>query len=372
MTRDATTRVLRIYHSGVVGAWRQRDRALKAAGARTTLACARHWNEGGAVVPLDPAGDDFVVGIRTLGHHPFLFVYDPFALWTVLRSEHFDVIDIHEEPASLAAAEVQLVAWLAAVRAPFCLYSAQNIPKRYPIPFRWLEHLALRRATAVHTCNEAAGSIVRAKGFRGIVVNLGLGVDVDRFAPLAAPRCNKVLAVGYVGRLERHKGVDVLLDAIAAVGDSTATVVGDGPERAALEEHCRRLGLGLRVTFVRHAPQADLPDQYRSFDVLAVPSLETPTWIEQFGRVAVEAMASGVPVVASNSGSLPEVIGDAGVLVPAGDVHALAGALESLANDSAERRRLGAIGRERVTRYSWPNIAARQLELYREMIAAAR
>jgi glycosyltransferase involved in cell wall biosynthesis len=371
MTQRATTRVLRVYHSGVISAWRERDRALHAAGARVTLACASLWNEGGATVALDPEGDDFVVGIRTFGRHPFLFAYDPIALWKLLRSDHFDVIDIHEEPASLAVAEAQLLARLASVHAPFCLYSAQNIAKRYPIPFRWLERIALRRATATHTCNEAAGRIIRAKGFRGIVCNLGLGVDVDRFAAHHEPAHDGPLRVGYVGRLEPHKGVDVLIDALATLRDGTLTVIGEGPEGPELEQRRTRLGLGARVTFLGYASQADLPDLYRSFDVLAVPSLATPTWVEQFGRVAVEAMASGVPVVASDSGSLPEVVGDAGILVPFGDARALAAALQSLADDPGERRRLGELGRERVERYSWPNIAGRQLELYREMLARA-
>ena len=88
----------------------------------------------------------------------------------------------------------------------------------------------------------------------------------------------------------------------------------------------------------------ELAGVYRRFDVVAVPSLETPSWIEQFGRVAVEAMASGVAVVASDSGSLPEVVADAGILVPPGDVGALAGALGTAAGPA---RGAGPPGRRR-------------------------
>ena len=103
--------------------------------------------------------------------------------------------------------------------------------------------------------------------------------------------------------------------------------------------------------------------------MLAVPSLETPAWIEQFGRVAVEAMASGVPVVASDSGSLPEVLADAGVLVPPGDAAALAGALERLRDDRSERTRLADAGRRRSSYFSWPAVAERHHALYEEMLA---
>ncbi|HEY3673384.1 MAG TPA: glycosyltransferase family 4 protein [Acidimicrobiia bacterium] len=359
-------------------AWRARDHALADGGAEVTLVCAREWNEGGKVVaPELDADDGDVRPVRTFGTHPMLFAYDPWALWRALRSGRYDVLDVHEEPVSVAAAETQLLAWLAGVRAPFCLYSAQNIDKRYPVPFRWMERVALRRAGAVHTCNDDAGRILVHKGFRGIVRNLGLGVDTERFAPATAPdtgdsvRRTLGLHVGYVGRLEARKGVHVLVDAVARVPDCTLELVGDGAERVALEAQITRLDLADRVRVTGYATQDELPARYPTFDVVAVPSLETPTWIEQFGRVAVEAMASGVPVVASDSGSLPEVVGDAGILVAPGDVTALADALCRLAGDPAERRRLGAIGRTRAGRWSWDSLATEQLALYREMAARA-
>ena len=269
---------------------------------------------------------------------------------------------------SVAAAEVQLIAWMAGRRVPFCLYSAQNIEKRYPWPFRWLERIALHRATAVHTCNEEAGHILRRKGFHGLICNLGLGIDIDRLAPSEPSHADGTLHVGYVGRLESHKGVDVLVEAATRVHQCTLRIVGDGPERAAIERRIAASGAMGRISLVGYVAQADMPNQYRQFDVLAVPSLDTPGWIEQFGRVAVEAMASGVPVVASDSGSLPEVIGDTGVLVTPGDVTALAEALHQLADDRSERRRLGKCARERAERYSWVNIARTQGCFYRTML----
>ena len=196
-------KVLRIYHSGVVAAWRVRDTELARQGAAVTLVSPLRWNEGGEVVELDP--DPHVVPARTWGTHPFTFVYDPRPLWRALRSARWDVIDVHEEPASLAVFEVLLLARLAGRgRVPVCLYCAENTEKRYPWPFRWFERRALRRAAAVHTCNDEAGRILRRKGFSGRIVNLGLGVDVDRFAgdaPSArrgarSPRCASATWVG--------------------------------------------------------------------------------------------------------------------------------------------------------------------------------
>lgn len=365
-------RVVRVFHSGVVTAWRRREVELCRDGVDLTLVSSLAWNEGGEVVDLDLDADApyDLVGARTWGRHPYGFVYDPRPIWPILRAGGVDVLDIHEEPASLAAAEVLVLARLARRgRVRVSLYCAQNIEKRYPPPFRWLERFALRRADAVHTCNDEAGRILRRKGFRGMVRNLGLGVDVERFSPSVPQPAGEAgpMRVGYVGRLEPHKGVAVLLHAIARVPDVDLVIVGEGPQRAALGRAVGDLGLAHRVRIEGFVSQDELPDTYRRFDVLVVPSVETPSWIEQFGRVALEAMASGVAVVVSDSGALPEVLGGAGLLVPPDDQVALAEALTRLRDDPVERARLAEAGRRRAHDFSWPAVAERQLALYEEM-----
>jgi glycosyltransferase involved in cell wall biosynthesis len=369
----ASMRVLRVYHSGVVGPWRRRERELRELGLDLVLVSPRQWNEGGRRVALVPAPDEVIVVARTIGTHPYGFVYDPLPIWRALRSGRFDVIDLHEEPASLAAAEVWILARLAGSRAPVCLYCAQNIEKRYPPPFRWIERATLRRAAGVHTCNTEAGHILRRKGFSGVIRDLGLGVDVERFAPRPAdsppPRAadGGNLRLGYVGRLEVHKGVEGLIRAVAATADVELVVVGDGPERTHLDAVIIQLGLADRVSVRGFSALADLPDVYREFDVVVVPSLDTPSWIEQFGRVAVEAMASGVVVVASRSGALPEVVGDAAVLVTPGDVAELSDVLAKLRDDPDWRAELAAAGPARAATFAWPAVAERQVAFYRQL-----
>jgi glycosyltransferase involved in cell wall biosynthesis len=356
-------RVLRIYHSAVVGAWRERDRQLRAQGVDVTLVSAAEWDEGGRQLRCDPGPDVFVVTAATLGRKPNVFVYDPRPIFRLLRSKPFDLIDVHEEPCSLAATEVRLLLWLARSRAPVTLYSAQNIFKRYPLPFRWFERRALRAASGLHVCNEAAGDIARRKGFTGTVEVLPLGVDIERFRPGRPPSTEPgALRVGYVGRLDAHKGVEVLVDAVAGQRGWTLHIVGDGPTAADIRRHAAPLGD--QMTISGFVPIEDLPDVYRSFDVVVVPSLETPSWTEQFCRVAVEAMASGVPVVASDSGALPDVIGDGGVLVPPGNAAALRKSLAELASDPARRVTLGQAGRDRSRRFAWVSVAETQHRFY--------
>lgn len=371
--RTATTHpvVLRVYHSAVVGAWRARDRSLRQAGADVTLVSSRHWNEGGRVVALDPGDDDFVVGARTWGSHPNLFLYDPRPIWRAMRRRAPDIVDVHEEPCSLAATELRLLRRLLCPSASLVLYSAQNILKRYPWPVRVLERANLRAASGVYACNEGAVTILRRKGFTGVADVLPLGVDVERFAPSpeGPPAGGDGLRLGFIGRLERFKGVHVILEAMRHEPRWHLEVVGDGPLRSTLSSDVRRAGMQARVTFRGFVAHDDLPGLYRSFDVLVVPSLPTPQWEEQFCRVAVEAMASAVPVVASASGALPEVVGRGGVLFPHGDAAALRAALQRLDEDPDRRAALGRQAREWSTRFSWEAIARGHRALYEAVVS---
>jgi glycosyltransferase involved in cell wall biosynthesis len=360
-------RVLRISKSGVVTAWRERERLLRALGADLTLVTARRWEEGGSMVTFTDAGDGFAVPVRTYGRHPNLFVYDPRALWRTLGSARWDLIDLHEEPFGLAVAEVLALCRLRSLRIPFVVSSAQNIDKRYPPPFRWFERWSLRRAAGAYTCNAEAGEILRRKGLRSVPVLLPLGVDVERFEPVDRSPPSGTLRVGFVGRLIPHKGVDVLLAALAPDHRLTAEIFGAGPELEALTGLAARLGLTDRVTFHGHVEEEAIPATYRRFDVLAVPSVPTPGWVEQFGRVVVEAQASGIPVVASASGALPDVVGERGLLVPPGDPEALGAALGRLLDEPGLWDGLRSAGIAGAGDYSWASVADAQMALYRSI-----
>lgn len=380
-------RVLRISHSAVVTAWRGREAALRARGLTVRTLSARTWEEGGRDVDLEPAPGEDVVGVRTLGRHPNVFLYDPRPIWRAL-GEPWDVLDLHEEPAALATAEILLLRALRRVRTPYVLYSAQNLAKRYPPPFRWWERRALRGAGAVSVCNTEAGDVLRAKGLTAPAHVIGLGVPspaaaVQDPAAHAGPGAQDAGApshagvvgaaaparTGYVGRLlHPHKGLDVLLDAAEADPRLHVAIAGAGPYEAELRRRAATPPLAGRVTFHGHLAGDELAAFYAGIDVLAVPSVAAPGWLEQFGRVAVEAMAAGVPVVASDSGALRDVVGGAGVLVPPGDAAALASALAEVALDPARAAGLRAAGLARAAEYTWEAVAARYEAMYRELL----
>lgn len=358
-------RVLRVAHHAVVGAWRERERQLIRSGVDLTLVSANRWNEGGRDMDLDVAGDSFVLGVNTFGSHPNAFFYDPRSLWR-LFGEEWDLIDLHEEPCATATAEILALLRLRRNTAPFVLYSAQNIPKRYPIPIRWTEQAALRRAAGAYVCNVEAGAILHDKGLRSSATLIGLGTDLSVFRPGLHEAPRSPLVVGYAGRLEAYKGVDVLLQAIALHSNAQLRIAGDGPERATLNELSASLGIEDRVAFLGHIG-AQLPAFYRELDVLVVPSLPTKGWLEQFGRVVVEAMASGVPVVASRSGALPDVVGGAGILVEPNQPEQIVAALREVA-EVTRWQKLRALGLGHCQQYSWESVAAQHRAFYDEVL----
>ncbi|MDE3092018.1 MAG: glycosyltransferase family 4 protein, partial [Chloroflexota bacterium] len=173
--------------------------------------------------------------------------------------------------------------------------------------------------------------------------------------------------IGYAGRLVREKGVDVLLRAAAGLdGDWEIRLAGSGgPDQPRLKALARELGIEARVQFDPPRPSVEMPAYYAALDVLVLPSLTRPNWKEQFGRALVEAMCCQVPVIGSNSGEIPNVIGDAGLVFPEGDAIALRAQIESLRRDPVRHRALGKSSRARVLeRYTQARIAEETYQVY--------
>jgi len=178
-----------------------------------------------------------------------------------------------------------------------------------------------------------------------------------------------------VSRLVSEKGVEDLVVALRLLRergtDVELTLVGDGPLRGRLEAMAAELGVNAQLRLEGTVPYEALPDLYRRSDVFVLASAPRATWREQFGFAVVEAMACGLSVLAGDSGSLDEVVGDAEQLVRPHDADALADALAALAADPERRRRQGAGNRRRaLERYDRRRVAERLRALYESVLAA--
>jgi glycosyltransferase involved in cell wall biosynthesis len=154
----------------------------------------------------------------------------------------------------------------------------------------------------------------------------------------------------FIGRLVGTKGLPYLVRAMASV-DGRLIIIGDGPERAALEKMVRSSGLNDRIEFTGRISEEQKAALLSTCKVFVMPSL-----FESYGLAVAEAMAWGKPVVASHVGGLPEVVGDGGTLVPPRDSDHLATALNTLLADDEVRRACGARARKHIGRYAWDNI----------------
>lgn len=283
------------------------------------------------------------------------------------------IVHIDEEPYNAACWQALYHARSAGARTLF--FSWQNINRQYPVPFRWGERWVLSNVDYALAGTGSAAAVWRQKGYTGpIDIIPQFGTDPALFtASDGQEEANRPFTIGYAGRLVEEKGVQVLMQAATHLQsiDWRLYLLGGGPYQAQLESLAKRLGIFDRVIFAGQVRSVDMPAQYRRFDVLVVPSLTRINWKEQFGRVLVEAMASGVPVIGSDSGAIPDVIGDAGLIVPEGDAAALAACLTNLQSDTALRAHLIMMGRDRVlTQFTHEKIALDTVQVYKKMLSS--
>lgn len=292
----------------------------------------------------------------------------------VLREFRPDVIDLWEEPWGLVSAHTCWLRRRVLPGARIVSETEQNIDKQLPPPFEQLRTYTLRNADFVVGRSREAVEIVRRKGYRGPTEVVPNAVDAALFRPLDREACRSELGfggftAGYVGRLVEEKGLMDLVEALRACDpEARAVFVGSGPFREPLQRRAEELGLDTRVHFLPARPLEQLPRLMNALDVLVLPSRTTPRWKEQFGRVLIEAQACGTPVIGSDSGAIPQVVGGGGLVVPERSPAALAGALEVLRVDARRRKELGAQGRRQVeASFTWEQVAARMHAIYRQL-----
>jgi glycosyltransferase involved in cell wall biosynthesis len=342
---------------------------LAAAGAEITLVVPKAWEQTERALAEEPGVRLIELEVAKSGDVNRHRYEDDAALARVIRRVRPDLLDIHEEPFSVAARQ-----WLRARPAdlPTVMYAAQNIDKRFPPPFSTYEREALARISGLYPCSRQAASVARGKGFRGVIDVIPLGFDPDLFRCGRQSLGDPELVLGLFGRLVPEKGVRdavLVLERLNSVRPACLFLVGSGPESSLALALAADLGIADRVELHEWSLPEETAEHYRRCHIVLVPSRSTSTWTEQFGRVIVEAQACGAVVAGYASGSIPEVGGEAAVVVPEGRVDELADAVvEVTANEAAWSKRR-TLGEEVAATRTWQHVAARQLDLYRRVLA---
>jgi len=262
------------------------------------------------------------------------------------------------------------VAMLSAEMGGFTFSFTMHGPAEFYEPKYWRVDEKVRRAKFVACISHFARSqamVFAPQEHWGKLHVVHCGVSPEQFEPRRHEgRGSRLL---FVGRLAAVKGLPVLLEAVAHLAkdrqDVTLVVAGDGPDRAKLEAQAKRLGIGSRVEFRGYQSQAQVREVLRQTDVFAMAS-----FAEGVPVVLMEAMAAGVPVIATRIAGVPELVEDgvSGFLVPPGEPQTIAEKAAMLLDNAELRNRFGAAGRAKVEREF--NIATEALRLCRIMTSA--
>jgi glycosyltransferase involved in cell wall biosynthesis len=376
-------RVLVISHPAVAPAYRRKFELI-ANDVELRLVVPNAWpEEARRVVAAGQSLPDWTIPLPVAFEGYYTRYFYRSGLAEVFRTFRPDLVHIEEEPYSLSAGQALWMTRRHARDARFIFrtsLSAEIRLKSVAVPFlRFIERQVFARSDCVFVLSERAAEVMRLHGYRGATRVFPNGVDTRVFRPLSdAERSETRRAlglgegpvVGFVGRLISVKGIETLLEAVAALAETRGLIVGEGPHRVALEAYAAELGVSERVRFVGSQPPERVAGLLNAMDVFVLPSRTSPEWVEFFGRVAVEAMACGVPVVGSDSGEIPRTLGDAGLVFPEGDASALADCLTRILLDPALAATLRERGQERVSSlYAWEAVATRTVEAYRSVLS---
>jgi glycosyltransferase involved in cell wall biosynthesis len=333
----------------------------------------------GELRPIDaePEPADSRLRIVTLharwGRLIHIFNYEQKALRKLIREGDFDIVHAWEEPYIVAG--YQIARAVEGTSARFCFRTAQSRVKRYPPPFHLFERVVLKRAQGWIAGGRLVRQAMIKRGFPGeLGRTLTLAVDMNQFRPSddgARADVRRELGlegpvIGFVGRLTKTKGLDVLMAALDKVDQRhpwSLLLLGSGEHEAKVRDWAERRAWSGRVK-IKLAKHSEVPRYLGAMDMLLAPSQSAKNWREQFGRMLVEAFACGVPVIGSDSGEIPFVVGDAGKIVGEHDVRGWTRAIEDLLADPRLREDLKQRGLERAKKYSTVTIAQQYREYF--------
>ncbi|MEH2289159.1 hormogonium polysaccharide biosynthesis glycosyltransferase HpsO [Nostoc sp.] len=296
---------------------------------------------------------------------------------------------IQVEQGSRALAYTQMIALnqLLGLKAKNVFFTWWNLPYELKLPISLLEKYNLNHSHGIISGNQDGAEVLRQRGYTGAIkVMPQLGVDESLFTPKAQPDLAAKLGiakedfvVGFVGRFVQEKGLLTLLQALATLKNKPwkLLLLGRGELQSELMRIAAENNIKERLILIESVPHDEVASYINLMSTLVLPSettykfktLTSAGWKEQFGHVLIEAMACQVPVIGSDSGEIPYVIGDAGLVFPEGDVQALANCLIQLIDKPDFAHNLSEIGYQKaMIQYTNKALAKQQLKFYQELV----
>ncbi len=356
----AVVRALVLSHRLADPAQRQTFRELHALGWSVTVALPGGTADTDGALRLAP------VPVSGLLVEPGQLRWQARAVRRLLNDVRPDIVHIEEEPGSPAA--LTAVQEADRLGVPTVIFSGQSLPRDRGFLERRRYAATLARVRGVIGGNQLAADLLASAAPEALSTTLPQsGIAVG---PAPARATSAPLRLALVGRLTPERGADRLLRVCGQLmGPWMLVVAGTGPEQEGLEELGQKLGLASRTRWCGVLSRAQVQALWRETDCLVVPSRSTPTWTEQWAPVLVEAMAHEVACVVTAEGALPEIVGDAGIVVRSDEE--LLVALQELITTPERRARLGQAGRRRVLEQFVDAAVARGLDAFWRQVVAA-
>jgi glycosyltransferase involved in cell wall biosynthesis len=297
-----------------------------------------------------------------------------------------EIIQVEQGAKAFSYAQLITLNNLLKLKAKNIFFTWWNLPYTNKFPINLLEKYNLDRTHGLIAGNQDGAEILKEHGYRGKVkVMPQLGVDEKLFSPRSQPELrsklsinNNEFVIGFVGRFVEEKGILTLIEAIAGLKELSwkLLLLGRGTLKESILQKAAAAGISDRLILIESVPHDEVPRYINLLNVLVLPSetnykfktLTSVGWKEQFGHVLIEAMVSRVPVIGSNSGEIPYVIGDAGLIFPEGDTLALRQCLQQLITNSELAQNLAEKGFDRaIEKYTNRALAKQQLDFYKEL-----
>ncbi|ARV59058.1 glycosyl transferase family 1 [Nostocales cyanobacterium HT-58-2] len=357
-----------------------------------TVVVPKKWKPGGVQnkiieTPYRDEGKFRIVPISNFSqNHQGLLTFgaDIISLLWKFRPQ---IIQVEQGSRGLAYAEMITLNQLLGLKAKNVFFTWWNLPYNLKFPVSLLEKYNLNQSHGIISGNQDGAEILRQRGYQGpIKVMPQLGIDETLFTPTPQPELATQLGikpedfvVGFVGRFVQEKGVLTLLNALAILKDKPwkFMLLGRGPLQLELMNKATEYNIHNKIILVESVSHHEVPNYINLMSTLILPSetnynlknITSIGWKEQFGHVLIEAMACKVPVIGSNSGEIPYVIGNAGLIFPEGDAKALADCILQIMEKPELAENLREMGYQKaITQYTNKALAKQQLEFYKQLV----
>lgn len=388
-------RILVASHTYIVDLNCEKLRALSQLepGIEVTVVVPKTWKPGGVQNKIietqyrDEGAFKIVPVANFSQNHQGLLTFGT-DLISLLREFRPQVLQSEQGSRGLSYTQLIGLNKLLGLNAKNIFFTWWNLPYELKLPIAILEKFNLNNSHGIISGNQDGAEILKQRGYKGpIKVMPQLGVDETLFKPKPQPELATKLGIqpgefviGFVGRFVPEKGLLTLLQALTKLPLDKPwklLLLGRGPLQEEIIKIASENNIQNRVILVESVPHNEVANYINLMGTLLLPSettykfktLTSVGWKEQFGHVLIEAMACRVPVIGSNSGEIPYVIGDAGLVFPEGDVQALANCLLQLMEKPDLTQELGEKGYQKaMVKYTNKALAQEQYDFYQELV----